>query len=74
MKYQQVVDHFDGPTKVAKALGIENKQTVHNWQERKRIPTRWQIRLATLSGGKLKPDREAKAELAKFLEYADSAS
>jgi hypothetical protein len=64
MKYHQVISHFGSISKTAQALGSKRKkvtrQTVFNWLPRGRIPPHWQLRLAKLSGGVLKPDAEAK--------------
>jgi hypothetical protein len=68
MKYQKVMGRLGGPTKVAQLLGLTNKQTVHAWKGRKRIPSRWQLRLATLDG-ELQPDRQAMQEATELAGY-----
>lgn len=70
MRYEELVAHFGGPTNAAQALGKKNKQSVHVWR-RRRIPSRWQLKASVLSGGKLKPDRQAlrdARELAGYLQ------
>lgn len=61
MNYEQLVEHFGGPTKAAEALGIEDRQTVAAWKNR-RIPSKWQIKAQNVSGGAVKADREARDE------------
>jgi hypothetical protein len=69
MTYDQVINHFGSLTKAAQALGLA-KQNVHNWGARGRIPFKWQIKLAGMSGGALKADAAAKSvamDLASYL-------
>ena len=60
MNYNQVERHYGGQSKVAQALGLQ-RQTVHAWKARKRIPSRWQIKLEVLTG--LKADKKARCEV-----------
>jgi hypothetical protein len=68
MKYTRVIDHFGGLTKTAQALGLQ-RQTVHVWGVRKRIPSRWQLKLEILSDGALKADAEARKEAIELTSY-----
>lgn len=65
MKYNDLVAFWGGLSKTAKVLGIKHKQTVYQWKGRG-VPLRWQLKAAAMSGGRLKPDREAR-ELAEDL-------
>lgn len=67
MNYKQVEKHYGGATKIAQALGLKYKQTAHNWQYRKRIPSRWQIKIEALTG--LKADGAARREAADLASY-----
>jgi hypothetical protein len=67
MNYKQVEKHYGGATKIAQALGLKHKQTAHNWQYLKRIPSRWQIKIEALTG--LKADRVARQEAADIACY-----
>lgn len=71
MKYEEVEGCYGGPTAIAQVLGLDNKkrQMVWAWKHRKRIPWQWQIRLAYLSGGRLKPDSKARREAADMAPY-----
>lgn len=66
MNYSQVERHYGGPSKAAQALGLQ-RQTVHAWKSRKRIPSRWQIKLEALTG--LKADKEARREAAELASW-----
>ena len=68
MNYFQLETHFRGLTSAAQALGL-NRQTVHAWKARKRIPSRWQLKAAVLSGGKLKADRKAQRDARELASY-----
>ena len=65
MNYQKLCDFFGGPTKAAEALGIDGRQTVAAWKNR-RIPSKWQIKAQSVSKGALKADQEAHAEAAEI--------
>jgi hypothetical protein len=67
MKYEQVVRHFGGNAKAAEALGL-GRSHVANWK-RVRIPSKHQIKIQVLTGGKLKPDKQAQREGAEFARY-----
>lgn len=72
MNYDQLVAFFDGPTKAAEALGLEDRRQVATWKGR-RIPSKWQIKAENISDGKLKADREAKEEAAEIArDFAES--
>lgn len=72
MNYDQLVAHFDGPTKAAQALGLEDRRQVATWNGR-RIPSKWQIKAENLSNGALKADKEARAEAAEIArDFAES--
>ena len=68
MNYNQVERHYGGQSKVAQALGLQ-RQTVHAWKARKRIPSRWQIKLAALTG--LQPDKAARREAAELIAFVN---
>lgn len=71
MNYKQVVSYFGGLSKAACALGIK-RQNVNNWKQRGRIPSRWQMRVESLSEGKLRADAQAHrdvVEMASFLAH-----
>lgn len=63
MTYEQLHLYFGGPSKAAEALGASSRQTVDSWSRLSRIPTKWQIRAAAKSGGKLKLDSTAKFDM-----------
>jgi hypothetical protein len=67
MDYAQLVVHFGGLTKAADALGIDRRM-VDAWKKR-RIPSKWQMKAETLSGGVLKADQEAQDEAAEIAGY-----
>lgn len=67
MNYKQVEKYYGGATKIAQALGLKHKQTAHNWQYLRRIPSRWQIKLEALTG--LKADKEARREAADLASW-----
>lgn len=73
MKYEQLVGHFGGLTKAAQALGLK-RQTVHAWGIRKRIPSRWQMRIAALTGGELSVDRATRKEAQALAEFIGKQS
>lgn len=73
MKYKQLVRHFGGLSKSAQALGL-NRQTVHAWGVRDRIPGKWQMKAQALSGGALRADHEAKREALEMASYVDSGA
>jgi hypothetical protein len=73
MKYNELVACWGSLTSASKALGIKNIQTVHAWKDRKRIPTRWQLKATALSGGRLKPDRQARRDAAELAAYVKGA-
>lgn len=60
MLYEQLVSHFDTPSKAAHALGVD-RRLVDGWKKR-RIPTRHQLKAQHLSDGKLLPDDRAQRE------------
>ena len=66
MTYDDLKEFFgDSPSKIAEALGIEDRRTVAAWSER-RIPSKWQIKAAAVSKGKLDPDEDARREATEF--------
>ena len=68
MTYKQVVAHYRGLSKAAQALGIK-RQNVYAWSRRRRIPSRWQMRLEADTGGGLKADARAHAEIVEIASY-----
>ncbi len=69
MKYAQLVAHFGGPTKAAKALGIQDRRRVHAWSTR-RIPAKWQVKVEVITDGKLRADSAAKREVVEMARLA----
>lgn len=65
MNYEQAIKHFGGCVHVARALGIDNKQTVHYWRGR-RIPSKWQMKIESLTRGKLRADEDARKDAAEM--------
>jgi hypothetical protein len=63
MKYTQVKKAVGGPTKIAAALGIKNRQTVAYWKN-SRIPTLWQLKLEAITG--LKADEQSRKEASQY--------
>jgi hypothetical protein len=68
MTHQRMLKHFGGLTKAAQALGLQ-RQTVHAWCARNRIPARWQLRLEVLSNGALVADHAAREEALEIASY-----
>lgn len=67
MNYGQLVDHWKTPSAAAEALGVDRRR-VDDWKKR-RIPSKWQVKAAALSGGKLKADKKAQSEVAELAQY-----
>lgn len=55
MTYDEIIEHYGGESKAATARGID-RQRVHGWKARERIPTDDQIAYEVLTGGTLKAD------------------
>jgi hypothetical protein len=55
MYYDDLLDHFGGLSKAAKALGF-SRQTVHGWKIRGSIPFEAQFRIQLKTKGRLKAD------------------
>jgi hypothetical protein len=55
MTYDDLVDHFGGESKAATAIGYD-RQRVHAWKGRPRIPTDAQIAYEIATGGALRAD------------------
>ena len=55
MTYDELIEHYGGESKAATARGID-RQRVHGWKGRDRIPTDDQIEYEVLTGGKLRAD------------------
>jgi hypothetical protein len=68
MDYEQLCAFFDGPTKAAEALGLDDRRQVATWNGR-RIPSKWQIKAEAISHGKLKADKEARDEAAEIARH-----
>lgn len=67
MKYDDLVSHFMSPSKAAEALDVDRRM-VDSWKTR-RIPSRWQMKAQTKSGGALQADQQAKDEAAEYALY-----
>lgn len=72
MNYKKLVRHFGGQSKAGRALGTD-RRVVHDWKNRRRIPSRWQIKAAGISNGKLKLDVKAKRDASELSEYLKAA-
>jgi hypothetical protein len=70
MTYNEIVGHYGGLSKAAKALDM-SKQRIHAWK-RIRIPSDIQIRIAALTG--LRADPDACTEIAALAAAAKRAS
>jgi len=68
MTYDQVLRHFGSLTQAAQALDVE-RQNVHNWGARRRIPSKWQLKIESMSRGVLKADASAKREAQEIVSY-----
>lgn len=68
MTYDQLIGHYGALHKVAEALGLD-RRTVHAWKNKRRIPSKWQVRAQTDSAGKLRADKEARADAAEFVAF-----
>lgn len=73
MTYNQIDTYYSGCSAAAKALGIKNKQTVHAWKTKVRVPTPWQLEIERLTGGKLKADAAARREARKMASYVNGS-
>lgn len=70
MEYKELVRHFGGLSKAARKLGI-TRQTVYAWNQRNRIPSRWQVRIERISKGELLADAESKREVMEMVAYVN---
>lgn len=68
MTYNQIVDHYGGLSKAAKALDF-NKQRIFAWK-RNRIPSEVQIDIAQRTGC-LKPDAKALRDARRLAAYVN---
>lgn len=66
MTYEEVVAHFGGLTKAAQALET-SKQTVHHWNDHKRIPSKWQLKIQRATRGRLKADKTSLQDARLFI-------
>ena len=71
VKYQQVERRLGGCAKIAQVLGIKRKQTVHQWKVRGRIPSKWQLKLESVTG--LKADLAARREAMEMVAYVNGS-
>lgn len=55
MTYEDLIAHYKAPAKAAAARGID-RQVVHGWKLRGRIPLDEQVQYEMLTDGKLKAD------------------
>ena len=55
MLYEELLSHFGGLSKAARALKIR-KQTVHSWKARGAIPFEAQFRIQLKTKGRLRAD------------------
>lgn len=68
--YDQIKNKFGGPTAIGRVLGGLDRRTVDRWRSLRRIPSKWQLRLAGMFPD-LKADKEARrhmADLAPFIQ------
>lgn len=71
MTYHQIDAYFGGCSAAAKSIGIKNKQTVHAWKSKARIPTLWQLEIERLTSGRLKADAASRREARKMAAYVN---
>ena len=65
MKVQAVIKFFGSTqTSCAAALSV-SQPAISNWVKRGRVPDLQQLRIETLSGGALKPDRRTLARVSR---------
>lgn len=69
MTYEELIAFYGTPAAAAAARGID-RQRVHGWKARERIPTDDQIEYELVSGGKLRADLPN--EVRKPIEGAES--
>lgn len=55
MTYDDIIEHYGSEAKAAAARGID-RQRVHGWKKRPRVPTDDQIEYEVLTSGELKAD------------------
>lgn len=67
MTYDQVLAHYGGVSKTGRALGL-TKQTVYAWGRGKRIPGKWQIKIAHQTP--LKADAAAQRDAHEIASWA----
>ena len=67
MKYEEAVLYFHRPIDLARALQLD-RRTVDCWR-RRRIPSRWQVQLETITGGVLTADEQARSDAELFAGY-----
>lgn len=67
MTYDQVLAHYGGVSKTGRALGV-TKQAVYAWGQRRRIPWKWQIKIAHRTP--LKADAAAQREAHELASWA----
>lgn len=70
MRYKELVGHWGGPSKIGELLGLD-RQTVHAWGYRPRIPSKWQLKAEVLSNGALKADRKSREDAQELAAYVD---
>jgi hypothetical protein len=58
MTKQDVIDHFGGVVKAAKALGYKSRGTVSAWPDD--LPYKTQAYVQAITNGKLKADKPSK--------------
>lgn len=68
MNYASLVSHYGGLSKAAEALELD-RRTVHAWSKR-RIPSKWQVKVEVLTDGKLRADRDARREATEIAQLA----
>lgn len=72
MTYNQIVGHYRGLSKAAKALEM-SKQRINAWK-RIRIPSDIQLEIAARTRGRLKADRQAIRTALRISAYVQEAN
>jgi hypothetical protein len=71
MTFEQILQHYGGLSKAAKALGLK-RQTVNAWRHMSRVPTRWQLKVqAEAESRRLRADKDAMSEARQMAAYVN---
>ena len=67
MNYEDLISHFETPSKAARAIDVD-RRLVDAWKDR-RIPSKHQMKAEHLSEGMLKADDQAHSEARELASY-----